>query len=99
MQYGWEKRINRGNLTEAMEDMDGLLPKNVRVIGVVVAHMDNVEGAFIPHKLFKPEGMVEADIMLDAGGDIDRLRIEALKAAGLTHKPRLTGEDKDPLGR
>jgi hypothetical protein len=97
MQYPWEKKINRGDLTEAMEGLQDFLPKKLRVVGVVVAHMDNVEGAFIPHKDFKPDGIIEADIALDAMGDLDAFRIEAITKAGL--RPETAVPDVDPLGR
>lgn len=98
--YAWESKIK---LDVVQAVVDGFLPKGVHVVGVVVAHMENAEGAFLPRKDFKPNGMTAADILLDAGNDIDKLRIEALKAAGLsdpcTAAELMRAKDADPLGR
>jgi hypothetical protein len=83
MKYEWENDIEADYLQEIISDGDMALPGNVRVVGVVVADMDNIEGAFIPAGWFAPSGLEEADIALDAMGDLDRLRLEALRVAGL----------------
>ena len=80
MEYDWEKKIRPAEWELFFYNMpDWLLPKGVYVAGVVLAHEENVEGAFIPVPSFKPETIAEADIAKDAMGDLDRFRMEALQ--------------------
>jgi hypothetical protein len=83
VKYEWEDKIQRSGLRPALMRMnlEGILPKNCRVIGVVVAEMDLVEAAYIEvHQVCQMEG---ADMMLDAIGDMDACRIHCLSEAGL----------------
>jgi hypothetical protein len=82
MKYEWEDKVQRSMLRTKIMIMnqDGTLPKNVRVLGVVVAEMEFVEAAYIEtHQVCQMEG---ADMMQDAIGDMDAYRLNCLGEAG-----------------
>jgi hypothetical protein len=82
MKYEWEDKVQRSKLRPTLMrlNIDGTLPKNCRVIGVVVAEMEFVEAAYIEvHQVCKMEG---ADMMQDAIGDMDAYRLNCLGEAG-----------------
>jgi len=82
MKYEWEKRINRDAVDEGielfMETAADALPGTCKVVGFVVFNDATKEGAFIPSTEETFEGILEADMVQDAMGDLDMLRRAAL---------------------
>ena len=76
MKYEWEKTVN---LQEVIDAVNIKLPFAICLVGIVVAHVDNGEGAGLA---IQKEGKVDiwlADVLKDGIADLDNKYVEALR--------------------
>jgi hypothetical protein len=76
--HEWEEFLDEERLQPAIYDLLDGQPNYLVVVGIVLAHPENGEAAFIGADEFEETGITAADIYLDAIGDLDRLRQQAL---------------------
>ena len=73
MKYGWEKYILPETIDKIAETAD--LPPGVRVLAVVFAYEEYAEACAIASRGMA--GVPDADMLQDAIGDLDAMRIFA----------------------
>ncbi len=91
MKYDWEKDVD----FDFIQEIAGCeLPEGIALVGLALAHMDNVEGCLIADTRWVGGDIAQMDIWQDIDGDAGSYYQECLDASRADYEKRRSDKKK-----
>jgi len=91
MEYDWEKDVDYDFIQEII---DYELPEGIILVGLALAHIDNVEGCLISDNRWVGGDIAQMDIWKDIDGDAEKYYRRCLEASRANYEKRKADRKK-----